>query len=61
MKFLFWFFNKYPLHIAVENGNIEIIKLLLEKKDININVKDNQVTLDSYGLFIYNYGKRQLN
>ena len=30
------------LHIAVMNGNVEIIKLLLGKKDININIEDSQ-------------------
>lgn len=28
-----------PLHIAVENGNPEIVQLLLTSKNIKINVK----------------------
>ena len=29
------------MHLAVEIGNLGIIKLLLEKKDIDINIKDS--------------------
>ena len=29
------------MHLAVEIGNLEIIKLLLEKKEIDINIKDS--------------------
>lgn len=29
-----------PLHLAVEKGNIEIIKILLGQKDIDTNIKD---------------------
>lgn len=31
--------NKTPLHIAVENNNFEIVKLLLSRKDIDANSK----------------------
>ena len=31
--------NKPALYIAVEKGNIEIIKLLLDMKTINVNLK----------------------
>ena len=34
--------KKTALHIAVENNNIEIIKLLLENKNIDVNVKDEK-------------------
>lgn len=39
------FFNyiideKSALHIAVEKENIEVIKLLLNQKEINVNAKD---------------------
>lgn len=44
------------MHIAVEKENIEIIKLLLEKKEINTNAKDNNVAINSYG-FIFNLWK----
>lgn len=30
---------KTALHIAIKRGNIEILKLLMEHKDININAK----------------------
>lgn len=40
------------MHIAVEKENIEIIKLLLEKKEINTNAKDNNVAINSYGFII---------
>ena len=29
------------LHLAAEIGNLEIIKLLLEKKEIDINIEDS--------------------
>lgn len=31
-------FHKVPLHIAIENENIEIIKLLLTNKNLIINI-----------------------
>lgn len=34
--------NQSPLHIAVKNHNIEIIKLLLESQKIDLNVVDDQ-------------------
>ena len=34
------FFQKTPLHIAAQKNNIEIIKLLLENKNINVNKCD---------------------
>ena len=33
--------QKASLHLAVEIGNLEIIKLLLGKKEIDINIKDS--------------------
>ena len=35
-------FNKTALHIAVQQGDIEIIKLLLRVKNIDINIEDEQ-------------------
>lgn len=32
------FFNKTALHIAVELENIEIVKLLLKHKNIDVNI-----------------------
>ena len=32
--------GRTPLHIAADMDNISIIKLLLEKKDIDINLED---------------------
>lgn len=31
--------NKQALHIAVEKGNLEVVRLLLERKDIEVNTK----------------------
>ena len=33
--------QKAALHLAVEIENVEIIKLLLEKKEIDINIEDS--------------------
>ena len=35
-------FYKTVLHFAVQISNTEIVKLLLVKKDININIEDSQ-------------------
>ena len=40
MKFTFLFY-KAALHIAVEKKNVEMIKLLLENRKINMKAKDN--------------------
>lgn len=32
---------KTALHLAVQNNNIQIIKLLLKMKDIDINIEDS--------------------
>ena len=34
--------EKTSLHLAVEKDDIEIVKLLLQHKDIDINVEDNK-------------------
>ena len=44
MKFRNWL-NKTPLCYAVENQNIEIINLLLEHKDIDINLPSIPILL----------------
>ena len=31
--------NKQALHIAVEKGNLEVVKLLLRRRDIEVNTK----------------------
>lgn len=38
MKFILNFY-KAPLHLAVENNNIEHVKLLLNCENINVNIK----------------------
>lgn len=38
-NFKWLFFNNSILNIAVENNNIEIIKLLLENPNLNVNDK----------------------
>lgn len=39
MKFLFNIFNQTALHIAINNNNLEIVRLLLQKPELNINTK----------------------
>lgn len=41
MTFHYQFFYTTPLHIAVEKQNVEMIKLLLEQKGIDLNILDN--------------------
>ena len=36
------YFYQTPLHLSVKKGCLEIIKLLLENKKINIQAKDDQ-------------------
>lgn len=36
---IFIFFNKTPLYNAIEIGNIELVKLLLDKEGIDINLQ----------------------
>ena len=38
----FHIFHSTILHLASKQGNLEIIKLLLMKKGIDINIKDDQ-------------------
>lgn len=39
MKLIFIFLNRPALFIACENENPEIIKLLLQRPDIDVNTK----------------------
>ena len=39
MKFIILFFNITPLYAAIEKGNIQIVKLLLEHPKIDVNTK----------------------
>ena len=38
-RILYFIFQKTALHLAVENGNIEIVKLLLLNPEIDVNEK----------------------
>lgn len=38
MKFKSLFFYKTAFHIAVENGNREIVELLLSREELDINI-----------------------
>lgn len=40
MKFAKVYFNKTALHISAANENIDIVKLLLQNKRINVRVVD---------------------
>ena len=33
-----YIFHKAPLHLAVEKGNVEIVQMLLQYKNIDVNV-----------------------
>ena len=43
-----------PLHLAVEKGNIEIIQLLLNHKNIDANIKNDVFTFFKT-VFIYKF------
>ena len=38
MKFHFYIINRAPLYTAVSLGNVEIVKLLLSNKNIDVNI-----------------------
>ena len=38
MKFQLFLFNRSPLNFAITTENIDIVKLLLARKEININM-----------------------
>lgn len=42
------------MHIAVEKKNIEIIKLLLQRKEINVDIKDEILTFFFYQVYFEN-------
>ena len=39
------FFYKTALYLAIENENIKIIRLLLKRKDIDVNIKSIKAQL----------------
>lgn len=41
MKFHYQNFYTTPLHIAAEKNNVEMVKLLLSQKGIDLNILDN--------------------
>lgn len=43
------------LHIAVKQENVEIVKLLLSNKNLDINAKKVFNTLFPYTIFIYSF------
>lgn len=52
MKFSIILINKTPISIAIENENIEIVKLLLECNNFNINLPN--VNLIKFIKFLIN-------
>lgn len=48
MKFIYILFNKTSLHIAVEKGNFQMVELLLTRKDIDINIKNEILKLFNF-------------
>ena len=42
------------MHIAVEKKNIEIIKLLLQRKEINVDIKDEIFIFFFYQVYFEN-------
>ena len=43
MKFFIYFSQKTPLHNAVSLGNVDIINLLMNDKNIDINIRNDIV------------------
>ena len=39
MKFAFFLFYKMALHMAVEKGNPDIVQLLLNREEIDVNIR----------------------
>lgn len=39
LKFLFTFFHKTALHIAIKNQNLEIVQILISNKEIKLGEK----------------------
>lgn len=56
MKFLNILINKTPICIAIENENIEIVKLLLECNNLNINLPNI-----NFSIFIKFYLRQLFN
>lgn len=42
-----------PLHFAVQNENIEIVKLLLENSDIDVNCHENISTKFLFNIILH--------
>ena len=38
MKFYLKYFYKTALHMAVENGNVDVAQLLLKNEKLNVNI-----------------------
>lgn len=55
MKFIISVFNKTALNIAVENGSVEIVQLLLTKKNIDVNIPSilNNVLFNTISYVLY--------
>ena len=47
-------FDETPLHIASREGHLDIVKFLVEKDGIDINIKDiiNQLLM-TFSIFLY--------
>ena len=53
MKFQINYFQIAPLHFAIQNENIEIVKLLLENSDIDVNCHESISTKFLFNIILH--------
>lgn len=51
----YYLFDKTPLYLAVEKGNLEMVKLLLSNKKIKVNLTCILITLCFIKLNAFNF------